>query len=79
LSDMKKINARVFQKEFGKVADGLKPGETVEITRHGKSVGQFTRTPRHVKMPDFLALLEKHSCTPALGDRLLKKFNEALS
>lgn len=52
---MKKVNAREFQKAFSKVAEGLGQGETVEITRHGKSFGFFTKAPGRAagRMPDF--------------------------
>ena len=51
-SDMKRITAREFQKEFGKLIKSLPAGETVEITLHGKPLGQFTKGQRRkVKMP----------------------------
>jgi antitoxin (DNA-binding transcriptional repressor) of toxin-antitoxin stability system len=76
---MKKFNARQFQKQFGRIADSLKPGETIEVTRRGKAVGKFTKTPQKIKMPDFMALLERHSCPQAVGDQILKKFTASLS
>jgi hypothetical protein len=76
---MRKINARDFQKSFGKITDGLRAGETVQITKHGKVVGRFTKERKAVKWPDFLAYLEKHSCPPEVGNQLLKEFNDSLS
>ena len=43
MSDMKKVNAREFQKAFSKVAQELGDGETVEVTRRGRSLGFFTK------------------------------------
>jgi hypothetical protein len=66
MSDMKKVNAREFQKAFSKVAEGLGEGETVEITRRGKSFGFFTKGSARVaaRMPDFAAAL---SSAPFIG------------
>lgn len=76
---MKKINAREFQKRFGKISDGLKAGESVQITKHGKVVGRFIKEQKKVKWPDILAYLEKNSCPPEVGDKMLKEFNASLS
>src|SRR5690348_12130608 len=44
LSDMKSVNAREFQKEFGKIAGSLKNGEAVAVKKHGKIIGQFQKS-----------------------------------
>jgi antitoxin (DNA-binding transcriptional repressor) of toxin-antitoxin stability system len=66
LPDMKKVNAREFQKAFSKVAQELGQGETVEVTRHGKPLGFFTkaRERRAALMPDFAANL---AAVPLIG------------
>ena len=78
--DMKQITAREFQKAFGKLAQALSEGQTVEVTHHGKPLGQFTKgVKRKVKTPDFLENLRQTGCDPRLGDRLLDEFHESLS
>ena len=80
MSDMKRFTAREFQKEFGKLTKSLPAGQTVEITLHGKPLGQFTKgLRRKVKMPDFLENLRQAGCDPKLGDQLLDEFNASLS
>jgi len=80
VSDMKRVTAREFQKEFGKLAKALPEGQTMEITLHGKPLGEFTKGPRRkVKMPDFLENLRQTGCDPKLGDRLLEEFDASLS
>jgi hypothetical protein len=78
LVEMKRIEARNFQKQFGKISRSLKEGETVEITEGGRPVGEFRRSKKF-KCPDFAALLRKRSCSKEIGDQLLREFNEALS
>jgi cation transport ATPase len=72
LSNMKKVTARDFQHGFSKHAHGLKPGQSVVVTKHGKTVGVFTRTdvPRREK-PNFLAELEKHAYSEKDGQRII--------
>ena len=71
--DMKKVNAREFQKAFSKVTEELRQGETVEITRYGKSFGYFTRAPGRalVKMPDFAAALLSVPFIGKAGERIM--------
>ncbi|MGZ8939723.1 MAG: type II toxin-antitoxin system Phd/YefM family antitoxin [Limisphaerales bacterium] len=79
---MKKLNAREFQKAFSKVADELRQGETVEITRYGKSLGYFTRSPGRapVKMPDFAAALSSVPFIGSAGERIMAEtLDEAIS
>jgi hypothetical protein len=78
--DMKQVTAREFQKSFGKLAKALTEGQTVQITLHGKPLGEFTKSiKRKVRTPDFLANVRDTGCDPKLGDRLLEEFNASLS
>ena len=80
LSDMKQVSAREFQKQFGQLAKVLAEGQSVEVTHHGKPVGQFTKgSPRRIKTPDFLKNLKKTGGDPSLGDKILEEFNASLS
>ena len=77
---MKQVSAREFQKQFGQLAKALAEGQTLQITHHGKPLGQFTKGSRHkVRTPDFLDNLRKIGSDPALGDRVLEEFNASLS
>jgi antitoxin (DNA-binding transcriptional repressor) of toxin-antitoxin stability system len=78
---MKQVNAREFQKSFGRITGRLKAGETVQITKYGKIVGTFTKQRKKVDWDKFFKHLEKHSCPPEVGDELVRKFfnNEFLS
>lgn len=82
MSDMKKVNAREFQKAFSRVAEELGQGETVEITRRGKSFGFFTKAPGRapVKMPDFASALSSAPFIGTAGERILAEtLDEAVS
>lgn len=70
---MKKVNAREFQKAFSKVAQRLGQGETVEVTRHGKPLGFFTKAPERAPaiMPDFSANLAKVPLIGSAGEQIL--------
>lgn len=73
---MKKVNSREFQKKFSELNQKLKPGQSVEITHHGKPMAIYTkRAPRRIKMPNFLAALKND---PQVGDRILKEYYDSL-
>jgi hypothetical protein len=71
--DMKKVNAREFQKAFSKVAQDLAQGETVEVTRHGKPFGFFTKAPERAPgiMPDFSGNLAHVPFIGPAGEQIL--------
>lgn len=76
---MKKISSREFQKRFSDITNTLKNGQAVEITRHGKTIGRFTKASgKKLKMPDFWAELQKHTYPIEFGNQLLKEFNDSL-
>jgi hypothetical protein len=77
---MKKVNSRDFQKRFGQIADDLKEGQAIHVTKHGKVLGKFTKAPtRRIKTPDFLKELQTHSYSKELGSQILKEFHDSLS
>lgn len=73
MSDMKQVNARVFQKAFSKVAEELAQGETVAVTKHGKPLGFFTKAPASSDsaMPDFEANLAGVPFIGSLGEKII--------
>jgi antitoxin (DNA-binding transcriptional repressor) of toxin-antitoxin stability system len=79
MSDMKQVNAREFQKSFSKVAEQLAQGETVEVTKHGKALGFFTkaRARTAVRMPDFAANLAHVPSVGPAGEQLLAEVIDA--
>jgi hypothetical protein len=80
MSYMKRINAREFQHHFGKLTETLKPGEFIQITKRGRVDGIYQKAPRAaVKQPNFLEITERHTYPEAVGARLLKQLDEALS
>lgn len=81
LSNMKKVTSRQFQKAFAKLNASLKPGEVVQITKHNKPIGQFSKTitERRRRLPNLLANLENLSYTPEEGAQMLQKVNDCLS
>jgi antitoxin (DNA-binding transcriptional repressor) of toxin-antitoxin stability system len=76
---MRKISSREFQKSFAEITGSLKNGQVVEITRHGKTIGKFTKTNgKKIKMPDFWAEVQKHTYSMEMGEKWLKEFNDSL-
>ncbi len=72
---MKKITAREFQKKFGSVNSKMRPGESLEVTRHGKPSGRYTKGgQRPVKMPDFAKELKSCPMPATLGSKLVKEY-----
>ena len=74
LSNMKKITARQFQKEFGKIAANLREGQSLEVTMHGRALGQFTKKTRPIPMPDFVSMLEGAGSSRKNGEPGLPPF-----
>ena len=71
---MKKVTVRDIVHRFAKLNQSLKPGETIEVTLHGKPIGRYTKTPHHpIKMPNFYEELRKFGGDPKVGDALLKR------
>ena len=70
---MKKATVRQIVHSFAKLNQSLRAGETVEITAHGKSIGQYTKVlARRVKMPNFYKACQL-GYGPAVGDELAKR------
>jgi len=70
---MKKATVRQIVHSFAKLNQSLRAGETVEITAHGKPIGQYTKAPaRRVKMPNFYKACQL-GYGPAVGDELAKR------
>ena len=76
---MKKVTAREFQIRFSKLSDHLQPGQAVQVTKHGKPHGIYTKIPaQRIKRPDFLANLKKSGCSEAVGESLFQKFYDSI-
>lgn len=71
----KKVSAREFLHHFAKLEKGLRPGESVTVTRRGQPLGKFTKeSPEgRIKLPDF----EKDASRPGfdvkVGDKVLAR------
>jgi hypothetical protein len=77
---MKKISSREFQKRFDQIAESMRNGQVLEITKRGKVIGRSIKsTGTKIKMPDFMAELKKHTYSVEFGNQLLKKFNRGIS
>src|SRR5438270_11910239 len=73
LSSMKKVNSREFQKSFSKLTKSLKPGESIEVTKHGKPIVQVTKAQqRSVKLPDFAKNLKECGIPKSIGNKMLE-------
>ena len=76
---MKKVTAREFQHGFSKLTAGLQPGQTVQITKHGKPQGLYTKVPaQRIKRPDFLANLRRLGYSEQVGESLFQKFYDSI-
>jgi antitoxin (DNA-binding transcriptional repressor) of toxin-antitoxin stability system len=62
LYNMKKpitVTSRDFQHRFSSMADSLKPGESITVTKHGQPIGTFTKASKPRPAPDYLGNLQK--------------------
>jgi hypothetical protein len=58
----------------------MRAGQTLEVTMHGKPIGRFTKQGAKARrMPDFLSLLGKESCSKELGNEILREFHASIS
>jgi len=72
--NMKKVSVRQIVHGFSKMHDSLTPGHSVDITSHGKPIGQYTKRPAHrIKLPNFYEEARKDGYGPKIGDALLKR------
>ena len=53
------VSSRDFQQKFSRVADSLKPGQSITVTKHGTAIGTFTKAPKPLPPPDYLGNLQK--------------------
>ena len=80
---MKKITARDFARNQAQAVNGLKPHETLAVTKHGKTVLVVSKPApglrRRIRASDLLKELQTLPMTDADGDLILKQFvGEAL-
>ena len=78
-----KKTARQVLRSWGTIIHALKPGQTMEVTAHGKPLVYVTKAAPLPKrdLPDFAAAARTDGAGPKVGDRLLKRLlaDEALS
>jgi hypothetical protein len=78
LFDVKKITAREFARQQLQAVNGLKPNETLEVTKHGKTVLLVTKPspakPRRLPAGYLLKKLNALPMTDGDGDKILKQF-----
>jgi antitoxin (DNA-binding transcriptional repressor) of toxin-antitoxin stability system len=67
----KVISSRDFQHHFSDLAGALKPGESVNITRHGELLGTFTKAAKPRKNVDYLSNLDKLGYSAEAGQRVI--------
>ena len=68
----KRLGSREFQKNFKRVRDSLKPGESLAVTDRGKDCLIVTKPPaRAAKTPPFRKLVESHPYPARQGEALL--------
>ena len=69
----KTITSREFQHRFANLSNALKPGESIVVTKHGKTLGLFTKAPKQRTAPDYLANLEKLGHSSQTGQNLIEE------
>jgi hypothetical protein len=68
----KSLSSREFLHGFKELCDRLKAGETINVTRHGKTLGSFTKeTAGKRKAPDYLANLQKLGGSTVVGQKVI--------
>lgn len=73
LFDVKKGVKKLFQ-NWSQTIDALKPGETLEVTSHGKPLVHITKPVVQSRpMPDFGKLARQDKAGVKAGDNLFKR------
>ena len=76
---MKTMTAPEFARKYAQAIAGLKPHQTLAVTKHGKTLFLVTkpgaRKPRYVRAADMLKELDKLPMTKADGNEILRAFN----
>jgi antitoxin (DNA-binding transcriptional repressor) of toxin-antitoxin stability system len=67
----KAVSSRDFKQQFSRVADSLKPGESITVTKHGDPIGVFSKTAKPRPAPDYLANLQKPRHSVADGQKVI--------
>jgi antitoxin (DNA-binding transcriptional repressor) of toxin-antitoxin stability system len=79
----RKVSAREFLHQFAQLEKGLRPGESVTITRRGEPLGKFVKEPAQaeVRLPDFAKDAARSGFDAKEGDQLLARLlnDEAIS
>lgn len=76
MSNMKKkVTAREFLHQFAKLERGLRPGESIMITRRGQPLGRFTKEviKQRMALPDFEKDASQPGFTTKDGNALLAR------
>ena len=79
LSDMKKITAQDFAREPAQALGGLRPHQTLAVTKRGKIVFLVSKPGpakrRRLRAGVLLAEIQQLPMTEAEGDKILKAFS----
>lgn len=79
----KKVSAREFLHQFAKLHASLRAGESVTVTRHGKTLGHFVKEPaqKKIRLPNFAKDASAPGYGPEVGDEVLRRMlrDEAIS
>jgi antitoxin (DNA-binding transcriptional repressor) of toxin-antitoxin stability system len=65
------VSSREFQHQFSRVAEALKPGESVTVTKHGRPIGTFIKAAKATAAPDYLGNLQKLGHTMPDGQSVI--------
>jgi antitoxin (DNA-binding transcriptional repressor) of toxin-antitoxin stability system len=65
------VTLREFQHRLSDISGTLNAGESVFITKRGRPLGVFTKTPIIKKAPDYMANLEKLGYSTKAGQKYI--------
>lgn len=69
---------RQFQKQFSKLAEALKTGEVIQVTKRGEPFLQVTKLGRRrIATPNFAKRLATHSYSVEQGEALLAHLDKS--
>jgi antitoxin (DNA-binding transcriptional repressor) of toxin-antitoxin stability system len=74
------VTAREAQRHMAKVIDALRPGQSVQIIRHGQAVASLQKGPaRKIRLPNILKRLQRHPYPAEVGEAVIRQFHETVS
>jgi hypothetical protein len=73
MKNPKQMASREFQHNFGKLAERLKGGESITVTKRGRTIGTFTKASEAIALNFLAGLDERPYLSPEALEKLIRE------